>query len=48
MLGGFSLPQGGDIDDFIDSNLQSIEKRSDLLSLLYLEENGMYTFKGYN
>lgn len=48
VLGGFSLPQGGDIDDFIDSNLQSIEKRSDLLSLLYLEENGMYTFKGYN
>lgn len=48
VVGGFSLPKGGDVDDFIESSLYSIEERSGALSLLYSEENGMYTFKGFN
>ncbi|MGP9830377.1 hypothetical protein [Psychrobacter sp. AOP1-A1-60] len=48
VVGGFKLPQGEDVDDFIESSLYSIEERSDMLSLLYSEENGMYTFKPLN
>lgn len=44
--GGFKLPFGGDIDEFIDSNLHSMETRNDLQGLLYSEEDGMFTFKG--
>lgn len=44
--GGFKLPFGGDIDEFIDSNLHSMKTRNDLQSLLYSEDHGMFTFKG--
>lgn len=44
--GGFKLLFGGDIDEFIDSNLHSMETRNDLQGLLYSEEDGMFTFKG--
>ncbi|MCP1501206.1 hypothetical protein J2Y86_005913 [Pseudomonas migulae] len=44
--GGFRLPHGGDINEFIESGLHSIEKRNELQSLLYSEEDGMFTFKG--
>lgn len=48
VIGGFKLSQGGDVDDFIENRLHSIEERSDVLSLLYTEENGMYSFKPFN
>lgn len=44
--GGFSLPHGGDVDEFIESNLHSIEERNQLQDSLYSEEDGMFTFKG--
>lgn len=44
--GGFSLPRGGDVNEFIESGLHSIEKKNELQRLLYSEENGMFTFKG--
>lgn len=46
--GGISLPRGGDIDEFIDNSLQSIDENSEIKSALYSEENGMFTFKGLN
>jgi hypothetical protein len=46
--GGFSLPRGGDVDEFLDNNLQSIDEKSELQRALYSEENGMFTFKGIN
>jgi hypothetical protein len=46
--GGFSLPDGGDVDEFIESSLHSIGKRNELQSELYSEKNGMFTFKGFN
>lgn len=44
--GGFSLPHGGDVDEFLESNLQTIDKRLEIQKVLYSEENGMYTFNG--
>lgn len=44
--GGFKLPYGGDVNEFIESGLHSIEKRNELQSSLYSEEDGMLTFKG--
>ena len=46
VLGGFSLPQGGDIDEFIDNSLQSIDEKSEVQNALYNEENGMFSLKG--
>tara|TARA_Y100000310_G_C20431541_1_gene691715 strand:- start:63 stop:767 length:705 start_codon:yes stop_codon:yes gene_type:complete len=46
--GGVSLPRRGDIDEFIDNSLQSINENSEIKSALYSEENGMFTFKGLN
>ncbi|MGN7442638.1 hypothetical protein [Pseudomonas lactis] len=44
--GGFRLPHGGDVDEFIEVGLHAIEKRNELQSLLYSEKDGMFTFKG--
>ncbi|HHL4067636.1 TPA: hypothetical protein ACQ7SR_001027 [Klebsiella pneumoniae] len=44
--GGFTLPSGRDIDEFIDNNLTLLKERDRLLDEYYEEENGMYTFKG--
>jgi hypothetical protein len=44
--GGFRLPHGGDINEFIENSLHSIEERNELQELLYSEEDGMFTFKG--
>ena len=44
--GGFELPYGGDVNEFIESSLHSIEKRNELRKLLYSEEGGMFTFNG--
>lgn len=44
--GGFKLPYGGDVNEFIESGLHSIEKRNELRKLLYSEEGGMFTFNG--
>lgn len=44
--GGFTLPSGRDIDEFIDNNLTLLNERNKLLNEYYTEENGMYTFKG--
>jgi hypothetical protein len=44
--GGFKLPHGGDINEFVESSLHTIEERNELQFLLYLEEDGMLTFKG--
>ncbi len=45
VTGGFSLPQGGNIDEFIDNCLQSIEESLEMQSALYSEKDGMFTFK---
>ncbi|WNJ84451.1 hypothetical protein [Pseudomonas canadensis] len=44
--GGFELPYGGDVNEFIESCLHSIKERNELQSSLYSEEDGMLTFKG--
>ena len=44
--GGFRLPHGCDINEFIENSLHSIEERNDLQNSLYSEEDGMFTFKG--
>ncbi|AVD81098.1 hypothetical protein C4Q28_02435 [Pseudomonas sp. SWI6] len=44
--GGFKLPFGGDVDEFIEKGLNTMEKRNNKLKLLYSEEDGMFTFKG--
>ena len=44
--GGFRLPHGGDINEFVENSLHSIEERNDLQNSLYSEEDGMFTFKG--
>jgi hypothetical protein len=46
--GGFELLSGGDVDEFIETRLHSIEERNDLQSLLYSQEDGFFTFKGVN
>jgi len=46
VVGGFSLPNGGDIDEFIDNNLILINEKNKLIDEFYSEENGMFTFKG--
>lgn len=43
--GGFRLLHGGDINEFVENSLHSIEKRNELQSLLYSEEDGMFTLK---
>ena len=45
IAGGFSLPHGGNIDEFIDNCLQSIEESLEIQSALYSEKDGMFTFK---
>lgn len=44
--GGFRLPHGGDVNEFIENSLHSIEERNGLQDTLYSEKNGMFTFKG--
>lgn len=44
--GGFSLPHGGNVDDFIENSLHSVEEKNELQDLLYSEKAGMFTFKG--
>lgn len=46
VVGGVHLPNDEDVDKFIDSNLQQIDQRLQVLNELYSVENGMYTFKG--
>lgn len=48
VVGGFSLPHGGDVDEFVECSLHSVEEKSELQSALYSEENGMFTFKGFS
>ncbi|MFY8282558.1 hypothetical protein AAEU31_03335 [Pseudoalteromonas sp. SSMSWG5] len=48
VVGGFRLPYGGDVDEFIERSLHSVEEKSELQSALYSEENGMFTFKGFS
>ncbi|HIF9075624.1 TPA: hypothetical protein ACX6R4_003889 [Photobacterium damselae] len=43
--GGISLPLGGDIDEFLAKNLISMDERKLMMEALYVEQNGMYTFK---
>lgn len=45
VIGGIKLPQGGDIDEFIDQSLHTMEERSALQSVLYSERDGMFTLK---
>lgn len=44
--GGFELQQGGDVNDFIESCLHTMETRDELQRLLYTEKEGMFSFKG--
>ncbi|TWC13804.1 MULTISPECIES: hypothetical protein [unclassified Pseudomonas] len=46
--GGFSLPHGGDVNEFIESSLHSIEEKNELQNALYSEKDGMFTFKGFS
>ncbi|MCO7527361.1 hypothetical protein NJH54_22985 [Pseudomonas asiatica] len=46
--GGFELLYGGDVNEFIERSLHSIDERNELQSLLYSEEDGFFTFKGVN
>lgn len=43
--GGFTLPLGGDVNEFIESSIHSMEERSALQDALYVEKNGMFTLK---
>ena len=44
--GGIRLPEGGDVDEFIESHLHTMEQKLALQSVLYSESDGMYTFVG--
>lgn len=44
--GGFKLPFGGDVDEFIEVSLNAMEKINNTLKLLYSEEGGVFTYKG--
>lgn len=44
--GGFELLSGGDVNEFIESSLHSMEEKHDLQSFLYSEKDGFFTFKG--
>lgn len=46
VTGGFRLSHGGDVNEFIESSLHTIEEKNEWLDLLYSEEEGMFTFKG--
>jgi hypothetical protein len=45
VVGGVKLPQGGDIDEFIDRSLHTMEERSAVQDALYSERDGMFTLK---
>jgi len=44
--GGIKLPDGTDVDSFLEKNLTTLTDRKKLQNNLYTEKNGMYTFKG--
>lgn len=46
VTGGFNLPNGGDVNEFIENSLNSVDENFELLSALYSEKSGMFTIKG--
>lgn len=48
VVGGFKLPHGGDVNEFIEHSLHSVEEKLELQGALYSEENGLFTFKGFS
>jgi hypothetical protein len=45
VTGGIKLPQGFDVDEFIESGLHTMEERAEVQNALYSENDGMYTLK---
>lgn len=44
VIGGFKLPHGLNIDEFIENSLHTVEERVAVRNALYAKENGMFTF----
>lgn len=45
VVGGIKLPQGSNVDEFIESSLHTMEERAAVQNALYSESNGMFTLK---
>lgn len=45
VTGGFKLPQGGNVDEFIEKSLHTMEERTAVQNKLYTEKDGMFTLK---
>ncbi len=46
VVGGITLPQGLDVDEFLENSLHTLEERNTIQNALYSEDEGMFTFKG--
>ncbi|PLC51990.1 hypothetical protein CR155_20505 [Pollutimonas nitritireducens] len=47
VVGGFKLPQGGCVDEFIEVGLSTIDEKIIVQNTFYSEDKGMFTFKGF-
>lgn len=45
VVGGINLPQGIDVDEFIEKSLHSMEEKAAIQNTLYSEDGGMFALK---
>lgn len=46
VVGGITLPQGLDVNEFLESSLHTLDERNEIQNSLYSEDRGMFTLKG--